>query len=58
MQRNPSADWVQVDVILGSANQAGENNRYVNSSATVGVLPSARWCVGVGQKIAVILERV
>src|SRR4029450_10807220 len=30
MQRNPSADWQQLDeVILGCANQAGEDNRNV-----------------------------
>src|SRR5439155_8553942 len=30
MQRNPSADWQQLDdVVLGCANQAGEDNRNV-----------------------------
>lgn len=103
MQRNPSVDWAQVDdVILGSANQAGEDNRHIARMAVllsglpvdVASEPAAKangdaacprrrhggprlattamWqlqrsggcfalctmCVGVGQGIAVILERV
>ena len=36
MQRNPSVDWTQVDdVILGCANQAGEDNRNVARMAVL-----------------------
>jgi acetyl-CoA acyltransferase len=36
MERNPGADWAQVDdVILGSANQAGEDNRNVARMAAL-----------------------
>src|SRR5205809_390712 len=36
MKRNPSVDWAQVgDVVLGCANQAGEDNRNVSRMASL-----------------------
>ena len=36
MERNPTVDWSQIDeVILGSANQAGEDNRNVARMAAL-----------------------
>lgn len=44
MRRNPTVDWEQVsDVILGCANQAGEDNR--NIARMAGLLASLPPCV-------------
>jgi acetyl-CoA acetyltransferase len=72
-ERHPSMDWQDVvDVIFGCANQAGEDNRCVESMSGARITGTAAsalargegkralatMCIGVGQGIAIALAGV
>jgi len=59
MARHPRLDWDRLEeVYFGCVNQAGEDNRNVARMSALGRRALCTMCVGVGQGIALAVERV